>query len=209
MNPLDLILHIDKYLDLLIQNFGTGIYALLFLIIFLETGLVFTPFLPGDSLLFAAGAFAARGSLNLAFLFFLLSVAAIIGDSVNYALGKYLGPKVFSKEKGLLFSKEHLAQAQQFYAKHGPKAIVLGRFVPIIRTFVPFVAGIGRMDYIKFLTYNVIGGVLWVGIFLLGGYLFGNIPAVQENFSFFIILIVVLSLLPFAWEFAKHYWHKH
>lgn len=203
MSVLDYILHIDKYLDLLAQNFGFGIYAILFLIIVLETGVVVTPFLPGDSLLFAAGALASRSTLNIVLLYFLLLAAAILGDTMNYGIGHYIGPKVFTRETGW-FKKSHLDKARAFYEKYGAKAIVLGRFLPIIRTFVPFVAGIGRMNYAKFLFYNIIGGIIWISVFTLGGYWFGSIPWVQDNFSLVIIIIIVLSLIPVAWEFFAH-----
>lgn len=203
MSVLDYILHVDKYLDLLVQNFGFGIYAILFIVILLETGVVLTPFLPGDSLLFASGAIAAQGSLSIVLLYFLFLSASILGDTMNCGIGHYIGPKVFTRETGWL-KKAHLDRARAFYAKYGAKAIVLGRFLPIIRTFVPFVAGIGRMDYKKFLFYNILGGVIWVTLFTLGGYWFGAIPWVQENFSLVILIIILLSLVPVIWEFFAH-----
>ncbi|PKL78083.1 MAG: hypothetical protein CVV27_03940, partial [Candidatus Melainabacteria bacterium HGW-Melainabacteria-1] len=176
-------LHLDEHLKSVIQNYGGWTYAILFLIIFCETGLVVTPFLPGDSLLFAAGTFAALGDLNFGFLCLLLSVAAVLGDAVNYSIGHVVGPKVFHKEDSFFFKKAYLDKTQAFYDKYGGKTIILARFVPIVRTFAPFVAGIGRMKYREFFAYNVIGALLWVGICAGGGYLFGNIPIVQKNFE--------------------------
>ena len=201
---IDLLLHVDKYLDQIIQNYGTGTYLLLFLIVFCETGLVVTPFLPGDSLLFAAGAFAARGSLDLTSILLLLSVAGILGDSVNYWIGSRVGSRFFHKTNSRFFNQAHLDKTHQFYEKYGNKTIVLARFVPIVRTFAPFVAGIGSMTYAKFFAYNVVGGILWVGIFVLGGYFFGNIAIVQKNFSLVILAIIVVSVLPIVYEFIKH-----
>lgn len=208
-NIIDFILHLDKYLSLLIQNFGIGTYLILFLIVFAETGLVVTPFLPGDSLLFAAGTFASIGALNVWWLFFLLSAAAITGDSLNYAIGKYMGPKVFRQKNARFLKKEYLDKTHDFYEKYGSKTIVLARFVPIVRTFAPFVAGIGRMSYLKFAFYNIFGGILWVGLLVFGGYFFGNIPIVRQNFSLAIIVIIILSILPMIIEFWKHYRKKH
>lgn len=208
-NIIDFILHLDKYLSLLIQNFGIGTYLILFLIVFAETGLVVTPFLPGDSLLFAAGTFASIGALNVWWLFFLLSAAAITGDSLNYAIGKYMGPKVFRQKNARFLKKEYLDKTHNFYEKYGSKTIVLARFVPIVRTFAPFVAGIGRMSYLKFAFYNIFGGILWVGLLVFGGYFFGNIPIVRQNFSLAIIVIIILSILPMIFEFWKHYRKKH
>ncbi|MBI2107914.1 DedA family protein [Candidatus Woesearchaeota archaeon] len=208
-NIIDFILHLDKYLSLLIQNFGIGTYLILFLIVFAETGLVVTPFLPGDSLLFAAGTFASIGALNVWWLFFSLSAAAILGDSLNYAIGKYMGPKVFRQKNARFLKKEYLDKTHNFYEKYGSKTIVLARFVPIVRTFAPFVAGIGRMSYLKFAFYNVFGGILWVGLLVFGGYFFGNITIVRQNFSLAIIVIIILSILPMIIEFWKHYRKKH
>ncbi|MBI9046396.1 MAG: DedA family protein [Anaerolineaceae bacterium] len=198
---IDFFLHLDKYLSLIIDAVGIWTYAVLFLVIFVETGLVIMPFLPGDSLLFAAGAFSALNpggeifSLNVNLLFGLLAVAAVLGDTVNYWIGHFVGPKVFSEGSRFL-KKEHLDKTQAFYEKHGGKTILLARFVPIIRTFAPFVAGIGQMKYSYFLTYNVVGGVLWTGLFLYAGYFFGSQPFVEENFSLVIFGIIFVSLLP-------------
>ncbi len=199
---IDLFLHLDKHLSEIITTYGTATYAILFAIIFIETGFVIMPFLPGDSLLFAAGAFAAKGDLDIAFLFILLIIAGIIGDTVNYHIGKYLGAKVFKKNYPFL-KKEYLEQTQAFYDKHGGKAIIFARFIPIVRTFAPFVAGIGTMNYKKFITYNIIGCIVWVGGFLLAGYFFGNIPAVKKNFTLVIFAIIILSVLPPIFEVAK------
>jgi membrane-associated protein len=199
---IDLFLHLDKHLNSVIQTYGTWTYLLLFLIIFLETGLVVTPFLPGDSLLFAAGAFAGLGSLNIGLLFILLSIAAVVGDTVNYWIGHFVGPKAFSGEIRFL-KKEYMDRTHDFYERHGGKTIILARFVPIIRTFAPFVAGIGAMSYGRFITYNVVGGVLWVALFLFGGFFFGNLKVVQDNFSIVVLAIIFLSVLPAVIEFFK------
>ena len=199
---IDLFLHLDEHLSIVIQNYGTWTYGLLFLIIFLETGLVVTPFLPGDSLLFAAGTFAGLGSLNVVVLFLLLSAAAIIGDTVNYWIGHYIGPRAFSGEIRFL-KKEYLDRTHEFYEKHGGKTIILARFVPIIRTFAPFVAGIGAMSYGHFITYNVVGGVAWVALFTFGGHFFGNLKFVQDNFTFVVLAIIFISVLPGVFEFLK------
>lgn len=199
---IDLFIHLDDHLNTVIQTYGTWTYLLLFLIIFLETGLVVTPFLPGDSLLFAAGTFAGMGSLNIWVLFILLSLAAVIGDTANYWIGHYIGPKAFSGEIRFL-KKEYLDRTHEFYEKHGGKTIILARFIPIIRTFAPFVAGIGAMTYGHFITYNVVGGILWVAIFTFGGYFFGNLTFVQENFSFVVIAIILISVMPGVYEFLK------
>lgn len=196
---IDFIVHIDKYLDILIQNYGAWVYGALFIVIFVETGLVVMPFLPGDSLLFVAGTFAAAGAMNVFYLFILLAFAAVIGDTVNYWLGKYFGEKVFAK----FIKKEHLEKTKSFYERHGKKTIIIARFVPIIRTFAPFVAGIGKMDYSTFLLYNIIGGVSWVLIFVFAGYAFGNVPIVKENLTLVIIGIILLSLIPAVVEYIK------
>jgi membrane-associated protein len=201
---LDYFLHLDKHLSVLIQDYGLWTYLILFTIIFLETGIIITPLLPGDSLLFAAGTFAAVGALKVGWLFVILSAAAVLGDTVNYWIGYLIGPKIFQKERSRFFKKEYLERTHQFYEKYGGETIIIARFVPIIRKFAPFVAGIGRMSYWKFLNYNVIGGVGWVAIFVFGGYFFGNIPFVKRNFSFIILAIIVISLLPAVFEFIRH-----
>ncbi len=202
---LHVVLHLDLYLNTWITAFGPGIYALLFLVIFAETGLVVTPFLPGDSFLFALGALCAidNAYLSLPLLMGLLTLAAILGDATNYAIGRRIGPKIFAQNTGRLFNKEHLERAHRFYEKHGGKTIILARFAPIIRTFAPFVAGIAKMHYGRFATYNIVGGVAWVLAFLCLGYFFGNLPEVQSHFHLVIVGIVVLSLLPIAIEFLK------
>lgn len=199
---IDFILHLDLYLDILIQNYGSVIYLILFLIIFIETGLVVMPFLPGDSLLFIAGAFAARGDMNIFLLFITLSIAAIIGDSFNYWIGSYIGNKVFTNNR--FVKKEYIDRTKEFYAKYGGKTIVLARFIPIIRTFAPFVAGIGRMEYSKFLGFNILGGLAWVGILLFGGYFFGRIQFVQDNLMKFILLIIFISIIPVIVEYLRN-----
>lgn len=197
---IDFILHIDKYLEILIQGYGTLVYLFLFAIIFLETGLVITPFLPGDSLIFVAGAFAASGSFNIFLLFILLAIAAILGDTLNYWLGNKFGEKVFSR----FIKQEHLEQTRLFFHKHGKKTIVLARFVPIIRTFAPFVAGIGKMEYKIFLSYNIIGGIAWTALFTFAGYFFGNIQIVKNNLNIVIIAIIIISFIPVISEYLKH-----
>lgn len=193
---IDFFLHLDKYLPDIIKSFGIWIYVLVFLVIFCETGLVVTPVLPGDSLLFALGSFAALGALNIELLLLLLCIAAVAGDTVNYSIGHFIGPKVFHYEGGRFFKKEYLIKTHQFYEKHGGKTIIIARFMPIIRTFAPFVAGIGAMTYPKFILYNIVGGVAWVFTFLLGGFYFGNIPSVKKNFTMVIIAIIIISVLP-------------
>lgn len=200
-NPLDFIIHIDEHIGTFIQTYGSFTYVILFLIIFLETGLVIAPFLPGDSLLFVTGAFAAQGVIDIFYLFILLSLAAIIGDSVNYYIGNVFGERIFRNSR--FFKKEYLEKTEQFYHKHGGKTIIFARFIPIVRTFAPFVAGIGKMRYRRFAAYNVLGGIAWVAIFLLGGYYFGTIPVVQENLTFFIILIIIISILPPLIEYIR------
>jgi membrane-associated protein len=199
---IDFILHIDQHLSEIIQAYGTWTYALLFLIIFLETGFVVTPFLPGDSLLFAAGTFAALGSLNVWLLWGLLFGAAILGDTVNYWIGHTVGPRAFERDYRFL-KRSYLERTQAFYAKHGGKTIVLARFVPIIRTFAPFVAGVGTMNYGRFITYNVLGGFLWTFIFVFLGYFFGNIPFVRRNFELVILAIILISVLPMVVEYVR------
>jgi len=200
---IELALHLDTHLSELVNTYGTWAYGLLFLIVFAETGLVITPFLPGDSLLFAAGAIAAMGNLNPHGLAILLIIAAILGDTANYWIGHYLGPKVFNKPKSLLWNPEHLERTHQFYEKYGGKTIIIARFVPIIRTFAPFVAGLGRMSYGRFFLYNVVGGIAWVVLFIYGGYWFGNLPTVRRHFTLVILMIIVISILPIIVEFIK------
>ena len=200
----DFFVHLDRHLAEVIQAYGPWSYALLFTIVFLETGLVVTPLLPGDSLLFAAGSFAALGALDLWLLFVLLTVAAILGDTVNYAIGHYLGPKVFHYPKSRFFNPDHLKKTHVFYEKHGGKTIIIARFVPIVRTFAPFVAGIGAMSYARFIAYNVVGGVLWVALCLGAGYLFGNLPFVKKNFSLVILGIILVSVMPALLEYLRH-----
>jgi len=200
---IEILLHLDKHLDLIIRNYGIWTYAIFFFIIFLETGLVVTPFLPGDSLLFAIGSFAALGSLDVRVSIVSLSIAAIAGDTVNYWIGDFIGPKVFSKEKSRFLNKEYLYRTHRFYEKYGGKTIVLARFIPIIRTFAPFVAGVGSMTYGRFIVYNVIGGIAWVVMFVFGGYFFGNIPFVKNNFSLVIFAIIFISILPGVIEFLR------
>ncbi len=203
-DAIEIVVHFDKHLGAVIQSCGGWSYLLLFLIIFAETGLVITPFLPGDSLLFAVGAFAALGSFNVFWLFGILTAAAIIGDSVNYAVGNIFGEKILSKGNSRFIKKEHLEQTHKFYEKYGGKTIILARFIPIIRTFAPFVAGIGKMNYRYFFIYNVAGALLWVSIFVFGGYYFGNMPVIKENFFVVILAIIVLSVLPAVIEYWKH-----
>ncbi|AIS52878.1 protein DedA [Thermoanaerobacter kivui] len=200
---LDIVLHLDKYLGTIIQTYGLWTYGILFFIVFLETGFVVTPFLPGDSLLFAAGAFAAIGKLNVFYLFVLLASAAILGDTVNYHIGKFVGEKIYESENLRFIKKEHLMEAHRFYEKYGSITIVLGRFIPIIRTFVPFVAGIGEMRYFKFLFYNALGGVCWVALFTFGGYYFGNLEIVKNHFGLVTIAIIVISVIPAILSFLK------
>ena len=202
---LDFVLHMDVHLNSLVSTLGVWSYVLLFLIIFCETGIVVTPFLPGDSLLFAVGALCAiEGSpLNLPALIVLLSVAAIAGDAANYSIGRAIGPKVFSREDSFWLHKKHLIKAQSFYEVHGGKAIIISRFAPILRTFAPFVAGIGKMSYPRFAAYNVAGGIVWVFSFLIAGNFFGNIPSVKSNFHYVILGIILVSLLPVAVEFLR------
>lgn len=197
------VLHLDQYLDLIIRNYGVWAYAILFLIIFSETGLVVTPFLPGDSLLFAAGAIAARGSLNVWWLAGVLVVAAVAGDAVNYWVGRVAGAKLFRDGKVRFLRQEHLDRTHRFYERHGAETIILARFVPIVRTFAPFVAGLGKMTYRRFATYNVVGGVAWIAIFVFGGYFFGNLPIVKRNFTLAILAIIVISVLPMAISFWR------
>jgi membrane-associated protein len=199
---IDLFLHLDQHLSRVIADYGVWTHLILFVIVFAETGLVVTPFLPGDSLLFAAGTFAALGSLDLWLVVVLLVAAAILGDTVNYWVGAWVGPRAFSGNIRFL-RKDYLDRTHAFYEKHGGKTVILARFVPIIRTFAPFVAGVGAMSYPKFITYNIVGAVLWVGLFVPAGYFFGNIPAVRENFTLVILAIIALSVLPIALESVR------
>jgi membrane-associated protein len=203
----DFFLHLDTHLGQIITQYGGWTYGLLFLTIFCETGLVVTPFLPGDSLLFAAGALAATGVLNPHLLFLLLAIAGILGNTANYSIGHYLGPKVFTADSRF-FKREYLDRTHHFYEKHGGKAVILGRFLPIFRTFVPFVAGIGKMTYPRYTAYNVIGSTAWVGLFTYMGYFFGNLPFVRKNFSLVILAIVVITSLPPVIEFFRQRRHK-
>lgn len=191
----DLFLQLDKHLSTVINNYGVWTYTILFVIIFCETGLVVTPFLPGDSLLFAAGTFAAMGSFNVWLLIGLLSVAAVLGDAINYAIGRYMGPKVLTGHYRFL-KKEYIDRTHQFFERYGGKTIIFARFIPIIRTFAPFLAGVGKMTYPRFALYNVTGGLLWIFGFILAGYFFGNIPAVKHNFTLVIMAIIIISVLP-------------
>jgi len=201
---IEFVLHIDKHLSAIIQQFGAWTYAILFAVIFIETGLVIMPFLPGDSLLFAAGTFAALGALDVRLLIALLAVAAVIGDTVNYWIGHRIGEKAFSREDARFFKKDYLDRTHAFYEKHGGKTIIIARFVPIIRTFAPFVAGIGKMSYGRFLSFNVIGGVGWVVLLVGTGYFFGNIPFIRKNFSIAILAIILISTVPIAVEYFRH-----
>lgn len=200
---IDIFLHLDKYLGFIINNYGFETYLLLFFIIFLETGLVVTPFLPGDSLIFAAAAFAAMGMLNIYALLGLLMVAAILGDTVNYEIGRIFGDKLINIAGGKLIKKEHLDKTNKFYEKHGGKTIIFARFIPIVRTLAPFVAGIGKMQYRHFVSFNAIGGILWVLVVSALGFFFGNIPVVKKNFEFVIIAIIFISIVPVIVEFLR------
>lgn len=200
----DFILHVDVHLGELIRDYGALTYGILFLIIFCETGLVVTPFLPGDSLLFAAGAFGAKGDLDPHLVFLILAVAAFLGDSVNYFIGKKIGHRAYTMNSRFI-KKEHLEKTHQFFEKHGGKTIIFARFFPIIRTFAPFVAGIGEMEYKKFISYNAVGGVLWVAIFVYLGYFFGNLPFVKQNFTLVLVAIVAISMAPAIIGVIKKY----
>jgi len=202
MNIIDFILHIDEHLLIITQTYGTLSYGILAGILFMETGLVFTPFLPGDSLLFAAGALAAQGMFNVVGLYLLLIAAVFLGDNVNYWVGRLVGQKLFESNNKFL-KREHLEKTQDFYAKYGTKAVILARFVPIVRTFAPFVAGIGKMPYLKFLTFSVIGSLLWNTLFIFGGYFLGNIPVMKANFEYVVLAIIFVSVIPIGWEMVK------
>lgn len=206
INVLDLFLHLDTALEKVITDYGIWVYLLLFFVVFCETGLVVTPFLPGDSLLFAAGSLAAREGciLKVGWVFLLLAAAAILGDSTNYWIGRFIGPKIFQKENVRLLNKKHLDRTHAFYEKHGGKTVFIARFAPILRTFAPFVAGIGAMSYIKFLAYSISGTITWVGSFVLGGYFFGQIDFVKKHFTIVIMVIIAISLLPVAIAFLKN-----
>ncbi|MBD1553102.1 DedA family protein [Pseudomonas typographi] len=195
-NPLDLILHLDVYLDMLVNQYGAWIYAILFAVIFCETGLVVTPFLPGDSLLFIGGAVAASGGMDPVLLAALLTAAAVLGDSTNYVIGRTVGEKLFSNPRSKVFRRDYLDQTQAFYARHGGKTVTLARFLPIVRTFAPFVAGIGKMPYPRFLAFSVLGTVFWVGGLVALGYFFGNVPFIKQHLTVLILAIIALSLLP-------------
>lgn len=202
---INVFLHLDKHLATIIENYGALTYLILFAIIFCETGLVVTPFLPGDSLLFAAGVFASLGSLNILGLLVLLTAAAIIGDTVNYWVGHFVGPRLVRGEKIRFINQKHLDRTHEFFERYGAETIIIARFVPIVRTFAPFVAGVGSMTYGKFLTYNVVGALLWVFLLTLGGYFFANAPVVKDHFSLVIAAIIVISLLPAVYEFLRQY----
>lgn len=205
---IDIFMHLDKHLGALTASYGMWTYLILFLIIFCETGLVVTPVLPGDSLLFAAGAIAALGSLDVLWLFSLLSAAAISGNAVNYWVGHLVGPRIFSRENVRFLNRRYLDRTHAFFEKHGGKTVIVARFIPIIRTFAPFVAGIGAMTHWRFTLYNITAGIAWVGIFVFGGYYFGNLPVVKRNFTLMILAIIFLSILPAIIEFARHRWGR-
>ncbi len=192
----ELIVHLDVHISEIVNHFGALTYLILFGIIFCETGLFMAPFLPGDSLIFVVGALSAAGTMNLWILTVTLVAAAIIGDTVNYHIGKYLGPKIFQKQNVKLLNKKHLERAHRFYERHGGKTVIIARFIPVIRTFAPFVAGMGSMSYGRFILYNIVGGVLWVSVCIFSGYLFGNIPVVKDNFTLVVLAIIFISLLP-------------
>ncbi len=201
---LDIVLNLDRHLQWLVTNYGTWIYAILFLIIFCETGLVVTPFLPGDSLLFVAGTLSAAGNMYVHGLFATLAAASFLGDNTNYWIGRYIGPRLFSRANSRLFNPQHLARTQRFYDKYGANTIFFARFMPIVRTFAPFVAGIGRMNYGKFLFFSFSGSIAWVGSLTYAGYYFGNVPVVKENLTLVIVIIVLLSVMPGIVEYLRH-----
>lgn len=208
MALIDFILHIDSYLQIIVSQYSTLTYWILFLIVFLETGVVVTPFLPWDSLLFASWALAATGVLNIEILLVLLFVAAVLGDTVNYFIWKFIGPKVFRKEWSIFFNKNHLLRAQQFYNKYWGITIIIARFIPIVRTFAPFVAWIWTMSYGRFFSYNIIGAAIWCGSLLLLGYFFGNLPIVKDHFGEFVLAIIFISVLPIIKEILVYIWSK-
>lgn len=201
---LDVALHLDVHLQALVANYGAWVYLILFLIIFCETGLVVTPFLPGDSLLFVAGAIAAGGGMNIHLLAVLLTIAAVLGDAVNYGVGHYLGPRVFKSTESRWLNPRHLERAHAFYERHGGKTIIIARFVPIVRTYAPFVAGAASMSYARFAAYNVTGAALWVVLLGYAGYFFGNIPVIKDNLTVVIIIIILLSIMPGIIEYLRH-----
>lgn len=201
---IEIFLHLDRHLNMVIQDYGLWTYLILFLIVFCETGLVITPLLPGDSLLFATGSFAALGMLDVRLLFLLLSGAAILGDAVNYHVGRHMGAKVFDMKDSRIFKKKYLDKTHAFFEKYGGKTIILARFVPIVRTFAPFVAGVGTMSYRRFAVFNMTGGIAWVGLFVFTGYYFGRLPVVRQNFSMVIIAIMFISILPGIIEYVRH-----
>jgi len=201
---IDIFLHLDRYLAKIIETYGAWTYALLFVVVFCETGLVVTPFLPGDSLLFAAGVFAAKGSLALPAVMLVLIAAAVLGDAVNYAIGRRIGHRVYDMKDSRIFRREYIDRTHRFFEKYGGKTIVIARFVPIVRTFAPFLAGVGEMSYPRFAAYNVTGAVLWVLICVLGGYFFGNLPIVRDNFSLVVIVIIIISVMPGVVEYFRH-----
>ncbi|MDX9715569.1 MAG: DedA family protein [Dissulfurispiraceae bacterium] len=201
---IDIILHLDKHLAAVIQAYGSWTYLIFFLIIFCETGLVVTPFLPGDSLLFAAGTFAALGELDPLGLAAVLCSASILGDSTNYWIGRYVGPKVFRQENVRFLNKKHLERTEQFYERYGAKTIFIARFMPIFRTFAPFVAGIGRMKYARFLVFSISGSITWISVLVMAGFYFGNIPFVRQNFTLVIMAIIIISVMPGVLEFVRH-----
>jgi membrane-associated protein len=205
---IDIILHVDRYLNIVIETFGIWSYLILFVVVFCETGLVVTPFLPGDSLLFAAGALAAIGSFDVKILLIMFSAAAIIGDNVNYWIGRFIGPKIFHKENVRFLNKKHLDRTHEFYEKHGGKTVILARFIPIIRTFMPFVAGLGRMTYPRFLAYDIFGGVLWPSVFVLGGYYIGKFPIIKNNFSIVAVIIILISITPILYQLVRMRFQK-
>ena len=205
---IDLFLHLDRHLAEIINNYGVWTYAILFLIVFCETGLVVTPFLPGDSLLFAAGIFAGTGSLDVGWLLLILTVAAVLGDAVNYSIGYRIGKKLLDNPNSRIFKKEYIEKTQHFYEKYGGKTIIIARFVPIVRTFAPFLAGVGRMSYTKFAVYNVTGAVVWVLICVLAGYFLGGLDFVKNNFTLIIALIVLISIVPGIIEYVRHVMQK-
>ena len=200
-DAIDLFLHLDKYIGIIADQYGTLTYFLLFIIIFLETGVVVTPFLPGDSLLFVAGTIAAIGSFNIIWLFVILTIAAILGDSVNYLIGSFVGSAIINSN---IIKKEYIEKTEEFYNKYGNKTIVIARFVPIVRTFAPFVAGIGKMDYRNFVFYNITGGIMWTALFIFGGFFFGNIPLIKENLTIVILIIIATSIIPPIYEILRN-----